>query len=68
MEADSAEIVIGDGKENTQKILDRETVRQGAFRYVRNSEDVRIQITFFSGGKPFCNLRVGTNSHADRTG
>lgn len=52
MEADSAEIVIGDGKENTQKSLDRETVRQGAFRYVRNSEDVRIQITFFSGGKP----------------
>ena len=52
MEADSAEILIVDGTENIQKSLDRETVRQGAFRYVRGSEDVRIQLTLFSGGKP----------------
>ena len=52
MEADSAEILIADGKEEIVKTLDAETVRQGSFSYVRNADDLRIQITLFHGSKP----------------
>ncbi len=52
VEADSAEIVIVDGREEVKKTLDAATVHQGAFRFVRSNEDVRIQLTLFRGGKP----------------
>lgn len=51
MEADSAEILIADGKVEFKKDLDTATVRQGSFYYIRNNDDVRIQITLFRGSK-----------------
>lgn len=51
VDADAAEISITDGAAEVKKRLDAETVHQGAFQFVRNSEDVRIQLTLFRGGK-----------------
>lgn len=52
VEADSAEILIADGAQKFTKVLDAAAVREGAFHFVRNNEDVRIQLTLFRRGKP----------------
>ena len=52
LEADSGEILISDGPRVVTKNLDGAAVHQGGFQFVRGSEDVRIQLTLFRGGKP----------------
>jgi len=50
-EADSAQIVIIDGKEAIKKTIDKATLRSGMFHYVRTNEDVTLEMTLLHGEK-----------------
>ena len=63
--ADSAEILIADGKNQVKKNLDAQMVHNGIFHYMRSNEDVRIELTLFRGDKAIAkevSLFVGQKS------